>query len=179
MQRGLPIFPLHIDRNTRSKQYLDNTNLSFPRCRVQQDSAVGTGSEQSPCHVHMTRSRSRVQRGLTICPLRINWDTSRKQNLRSADMARPSSRVQRSPAAVRTQVGPGALGEQNLYDAGVPRPGSRVQRGLPIFHLRINRDTSRKQNLDNTALSLPRCRVQQGTAIDTSVQKNLCDPGVS
>ena len=42
VQRGLPIFPLHIDRNTRSKQYLDNTNLSFPRCRVQQDSAVGT-----------------------------------------------------------------------------------------------------------------------------------------
>ena len=42
VQWGLPIVPLHIDRDTSSKQHLDNTDLSFPRCRMQQDSAVGT-----------------------------------------------------------------------------------------------------------------------------------------
>ncbi|MCY4520650.1 MAG: hypothetical protein OXC13_07700 [Caldilineaceae bacterium] len=46
VQRGLPIFPLHVNWDTDRQQSFDNADLSFPHCRVQQGRAVGTRSEQ-------------------------------------------------------------------------------------------------------------------------------------
>ena len=46
MQRSLTIVRPKIDWDTHCKQNLDNPDLSFPRCRVQQGPAIDTGRKQ-------------------------------------------------------------------------------------------------------------------------------------
>ncbi|MCY4520652.1 MAG: hypothetical protein OXC13_07710 [Caldilineaceae bacterium] len=79
---------------------------------IQQGIAIGTGRKQSPCHVHTTRSDSRVQRGLPIFPLHVNWDTDRQQYLGNTDVPFDSCRVQQGLA-----VGTGS--DQKLGDIGM------------------------------------------------------------
>ena len=172
MQRGLPIIPLHIDRDTSSKKHLDNTDLSFPRCRVQQDSAVGTGSEQGHCHVHMTRSCGPVQRGLPIIPLHIDRDTDRKQDLGGTDMPFDGCHMQQGPT-----VGTGR--KQDPRHIHMTRSCSPVQRGFPIVSLHINRNTRRKQYLRGAGVSRPSGRMQQCLTIGTGSDQKLGDISMS
>ena len=137
IQRGRSICHLRINRDTSRKQHLDNVNLTFPRCHVQQNFTISTRSDQKLYDIDMSRPSSRVQQGLTIFSLRIDRNTDRKQGLDNANlsfircrvqqgfavgtcsdqklgdtgMSRPSGRVQRHPATVRRQVSPSALGK--------------------------------------------------------------------